>query len=363
MDVNKIITKTVKYRGTEIPVSDLKPNSNIKIIVECPHGQREVRWNRRHQLCHKCHSEKGTYNTCKKGRKISWGDKISQSKKGKQLSEEHKKALLEVRKNKVCDRLGIDPSEFPGFPTKNEQMKLRLFTMSAIKRNIRNKTIKEQDNLILESLGYTIEELRAHLESQFTEDMSWENYGEWHIDHVRPESWFFYSDTTDDNFKKCWSLENLQPMWASENIKKGNKYEGKYKRPFFYMLCGQSGAGKTTIANKLKDKFNIVSYDSVKAKDLDYIIRNEWYGDKPILLDIPVRISTNIKKYQDKYDITAVFILEDVDTIKQRIINRGGSRIDGVERRHKRMTSLSKKYGHFVGTADEVNSFLNNLEI
>lgn len=58
--------------------------------------------------------------------------------------------------------------------------------------------------------------------------MSWENYGEWHIDHIIPDSWFNYSSTEDDEFKKSWSLDNLQPMWGKENQSKGNKYAGKW---------------------------------------------------------------------------------------------------------------------------------------
>jgi guanylate kinase len=361
--MNKILTDKVVYRGREIHVSELKENSNIKVIIECEHGRREVRWNRRNQLCRQCCAKKGLYSTSKIGRHVTWGDKISAAKKGKKLSEGHKKVLVEARKKKVCERLGVKLEEFPGFPTKNEQMRLRLFVMSALKKKLINKTVDEQDVLIKDSLGYSIDDLKSHLESQFTEGMSWDNYGEWHIDHIRPESWFNYSSIEDGDFKKCWSLDNLQPMWADENLKKNNLYEGKYRKPFFYMLCGQSGAGKTTIANKLKHKFTVVHYDSIKVKELDSIIRNNWHNDKPILIDIPIRISTNIKRYQDRYDITPVFILEDVDVIKSRIIGRGGNRTDGVERRYKRMKSLSQRYGKFTGTADEVFTFLNNLRV
>lgn len=97
--MNIIITKEVLYRGKLISIYQLKPNSNIKILVECSHGQREIRWNRRYQLCRKCVSEAGLYNTCKKGRKITWGDKISKAKKG--IVEEKK--LKQLYSNcRVC---------------------------------------------------------------------------------------------------------------------------------------------------------------------------------------------------------------------------------------------------------------------
>ena len=72
-------------------------------------------------------------------------------------------------------------------------------------------------------VNYSLEELKCHLENQFSEGMSWENYGKWHIDHILPVSSFNIQDLNDDNFRKCWSLDNLQPMWAEENIKKSNK--------------------------------------------------------------------------------------------------------------------------------------------
>ena len=72
-------------------------------------------------------------------------------------------------------------------------------------------------------VNYSLEDLKLHLEKQFTNGMSWENYGEWHIDHILPISSFNIQDYNDEYFQKCWSLENLQPMWAVENIKKSNK--------------------------------------------------------------------------------------------------------------------------------------------
>ena len=77
-----------------------------------------------------------------------------------------------------------------------------------------------------EVLGYTINDLRKHIGSMFDSRMSWDNYGEWHIDHIRPASWFSYSSTDDDEFKDCWSLGNLQPKWAFDNLSKGNRFVG-----------------------------------------------------------------------------------------------------------------------------------------
>jgi hypothetical protein len=59
-----------------------------------------------------------------------------------------------------------------------------------------------------------------YLESQFVEGMSWENHGKWHIDHIKPVCSFNFNSREDEDFKKCWALENLRPLWAKENLKK-----------------------------------------------------------------------------------------------------------------------------------------------
>jgi predicted DNA-binding transcriptional regulator AlpA len=72
-------------------------------------------------------------------------------------------------------------------------------------------------------LQYTPEELIIHLEKQFKDDMTWDNYGIWHVDHKLPITSFDIQEMGDDEFMKCWCLDNLQPMWGDENIRKSNK--------------------------------------------------------------------------------------------------------------------------------------------
>lgn len=75
-------------------------------------------------------------------------------------------------------------------------------------------------------VGYDCVELKEHLESLFLPDMTWENYGQWHIDHVRPVSSFDFTGNVDEVAKVCWSLENLQPLWASDNLRKSKSWDG-----------------------------------------------------------------------------------------------------------------------------------------
>lgn len=83
-------------------------------------------------------------------------------------------------------------------------------------RNVITKGYKSAPTL--ELLGCDIEELKSHLESQFQKGMTWDNYGEWHMDHVQPCCSFDLS--IEENQKKCFHYSNLQPLWAEDNLKK-----------------------------------------------------------------------------------------------------------------------------------------------
>lgn len=73
-------------------------------------------------------------------------------------------------------------------------------------------------------LGCSGEELMRHLEKQFKPEMTWENYGQWHMDHIRPCSSFDMADPEQQ--KACFHFSNYQPLWAKENFSKSDKWEG-----------------------------------------------------------------------------------------------------------------------------------------
>ena len=73
-----------------------------------------------------------------------------------------------------------------------------------------------------ELIGCSYADLRKYLENLFQPGMSWENHGEWHIDHIRPCASF---DLTDpEQQKQCFHFSNLQPLWAVENRRKNAKW-------------------------------------------------------------------------------------------------------------------------------------------
>lgn len=67
-------------------------------------------------------------------------------------------------------------------------------------------------------VGYNIDELKEHLEKQFSKGMTWDNHGEWHIDHKIPIAVHNFTKPEHEDFKKCWALKNLQPLWARDNL-------------------------------------------------------------------------------------------------------------------------------------------------
>lgn len=88
---------------------------------------------------------------------------------------------------------------------------------NAVKTQRGNKT-----NSTIALLKCTVPELREHLESQFQPGMTWGNYGEWHIDHIRPLSSFDL--TKESELQEAGHYTNLQPLWARDNLSKGARW-------------------------------------------------------------------------------------------------------------------------------------------
>lgn len=89
------------------------------------------------------------------------------------------------------------------------QLTRRMFKSTGIKKCYKTSEI----------LGYTSEQLKSHIESKFKPGMTWDNYGEWHVDHLRPIS---LAKSVYDGIILS-QLDNLQPLWAMDNLIKGNK--------------------------------------------------------------------------------------------------------------------------------------------
>lgn len=100
------------------------------------------------------------------------------------------------------------------------QFRLSHQASKAIRGCLKSNSGSKNGQSWLSLVGYTVAELKAHLESQFLPGMSWENRGEWHVDHIRPICSFNFTSPEDIEFKQCWELSNLRPLWKADNLKK-----------------------------------------------------------------------------------------------------------------------------------------------
>ena len=97
-----------------------------------------------------------------------------------------------------------------------------------IKRNLRRRVAhvlagNRKADKTFELIGCSPLEFKQHIENQFLEDMSWENYGEWHIDHIKE---CFRFDLTDpEQQKQCFHYSNQRPLWAIDNLSRPRNTE------------------------------------------------------------------------------------------------------------------------------------------
>ncbi len=96
---------------------------------------------------------------------------------------------------------------------------LRSRIRSAINQKRSGGTVKSAKTI--ELLGAPINDVYKHLEAQFKQGMTWENYGKWHVDHILPCSSFDLGKAEEQ--LKCFNYKNLQPLWATDNLKKHAK--------------------------------------------------------------------------------------------------------------------------------------------
>lgn len=92
---------------------------------------------------------------------------------------------------------------------------------SLLNIHLKNRNIKFSKKTF-DILGYTKDDYVANIKSKLKEGMNIDNYGDWHVDHIKPISLFDLSK--EDQIKECWGLNNLDPKWAMDNFLKSNKY-------------------------------------------------------------------------------------------------------------------------------------------
>ena len=138
-------------------------------------------------------------------------------------NKEHRKVYIKEYREKNIDKIRETKRDYE----RNRKSRDPLYKLISNFRTAIYQVLKEcnveKNKHYFNILQYTPEDLISHLELQFKDTMSWDNYGEWHVDHILPITYFNIVEMGDKDFMKCWSLDNLQPMWGKENIRKSNK--------------------------------------------------------------------------------------------------------------------------------------------
>jgi len=104
--------------------------------------------------------------------------------------------------------------------TEKRNQDLEWYFQQLLRNQVRRYVLDKKGKHTEEILGDTFDNVRLYIEKQFTQGMSWENVGEWHIDHIKPLS----SGSTREEWIALNHYTNLQPLWAKDNLKKGAKH-------------------------------------------------------------------------------------------------------------------------------------------
>lgn len=165
------------------------------------------------------------------GKKVSdkkWREKNKETlkeyvKNWYEQNKEHRKQYLKEYREKNIDKIRETKRNYERTRKANDPIyKLINNFRTAIYQVLKENQVQKNGHYF-DILKYSPENLIEHLESKFKDNMTWDNYGEWHVDHIKPISSFQITEIGDNEFMSCWSLDNLQPLWGDENIRKSNK--------------------------------------------------------------------------------------------------------------------------------------------
>jgi len=160
--------------------------------------------------CKKCQKEMSSKYKERLGNELKNKKKKWQEENKDKVKESRRKTYLKNGKRisrEKYQKMKTDPIKY-----------LQMLVRRRIRGIFIQKNLKKK--LTCESIvGCSYLELKIYLESKFQTNMSWENQGDWHIDHVIPLS----SAQTEEKIYNLCHYTNLQPLWAEDNLKKGSK--------------------------------------------------------------------------------------------------------------------------------------------
>lgn len=152
------------------------------------------------------HNKPEVKQKLKESRRKSYEKNIERERKQKrEWAKKNREKLREWQRQYCAERRKVDPA----------------YKITGNLRRRLGQAVKRKSKSTKELVGCDISFLMGYLEAQFKNGMSWDNYGEWHIDHIRPCASFDMENEREQLI--CFHYSNLQPLWAIDNIKKGAK--------------------------------------------------------------------------------------------------------------------------------------------
>lgn len=138
----------------------------------------------------------------------------------------NKTKLSEVNKKWRLENNDYIKSYQKEYNEKNKDRNKYIVLWRSVLKSSLKRLGKSKEGHTIDLLGYSALDLKNHLQSLFTEGMTWENYGEWHIDHIKDVVLF----DKNTNPSVVNALNNLRPLWATTREINGVVYEGNLNK-------------------------------------------------------------------------------------------------------------------------------------
>ena len=160
----------------------------------------------------------GLCRICKSESAKAYRDKLKENGVYKQMKRDEYIKNYETYKKRQKNRVR---------DYKKEYSDLRKSDIRTFKYSLRNRIHQAfkyrnmgKNTSTSKLLGCNFDYAKKYIEKQFTEDMSWDNYGQWHIDHIKPLA----VAETKEELENLFNYKNLQPLWAYDNLSKGCQF-------------------------------------------------------------------------------------------------------------------------------------------
>ncbi len=182
--------------------------------------KRNIKWHKENYLRFK--------KSCKLWRKKNIDKKRKANKEWAMLNPEKVQESNRKYYQLNCEKIKVRQGKYCSNKLRNDSIfRLKSNISRLVRYHLKQRLASKNKKSTFSFLPYTIDELKSHLEKQFEPWMNWQNWGKgngfWNIDHIKPDCSFSYKNTQDKEFQECWSLNNLRPLEAIENIKKNGK--------------------------------------------------------------------------------------------------------------------------------------------